>query len=106
MPKNGAPDGAMTEETVQALAQTIQIALTEEETQRIAAELEEALSYVAPLMEEIDASLPITSHPIAITNVMRTDEVADVLTQEEALKNAPAVADGMFRVNSIMGGEQ
>jgi len=106
MPKNGAPDGAMTQETVQALAQTIQIALTEKETQQITAELEAALTYISPLMDEIDDSLPITSHPIAITNVMRADEITDVLTQEEALENAPEVADGMFRVNSIMGGEQ
>lgn len=106
MPKNGAPDGAMTQETVQALAQTIQIALTEKETQQITAELEAALTYISPLMDEIDDSLLITSHPIAITNVMRADEITDVLTQEEALENAPEVADGMFRVNSIMGGEQ
>lgn len=106
MPKNGANSGAMTEETVQALAQTIQIALTAEETQQLTVELEEALTYISPLMAEIDTSLPATIHPLPITNVMRSDEVADVLSQEEALANAPAVTDGMFRVNSIMGGEQ
>jgi len=50
--------------------------------------------------------VPATSHPIPINNVMRPDEVADVLTREQALSNAPEAADGMFRVSSILGEEQ
>ncbi|MBN9612499.1 MAG: aspartyl/glutamyl-tRNA amidotransferase subunit C, partial [Actinobacteria bacterium] len=39
-------------------------------------------------------------------NVTRPDEIADVLTREQALANAPEAADGMFRVSSILGEEQ
>jgi aspartyl-tRNA(Asn)/glutamyl-tRNA(Gln) amidotransferase subunit C len=37
---------------------------------------------------------------------MRRDEIADVLTGEQALENAPEAAEGMFKVSSILGEEQ
>ena len=48
----------------------------------------------------------VTSHPVALNNVTRPDEVRDVLTQEQALQNAPEQHDGKFQVTAILGEEQ
>jgi aspartyl-tRNA(Asn)/glutamyl-tRNA(Gln) amidotransferase subunit C len=47
-----------------------------------------------------------TSHPIAMSNVFRPDEVGQTLTLEQTLQNAPDAADGRFRVTAILGEEQ
>lgn len=44
-----------------------------------------------------------TSHPFALVNVTRTDEVGATLTNDEALAAAPQAEDGRFRVPTILG---
>ena len=46
-----------------------------------------------------------TSHPIALENVFREDVPAGMLTQEEALDQAPDSEDGQFKVPAILDGE-
>ena len=69
-------------------------------------ELDSILHNIAKVSEVASDDVPATSHPIPINNVTRPDEIADVLTLEEVLANAPEAADGMFRVSSILGEEQ
>lgn len=92
--------------TVQHLADLARIDLTESELALITKDIDLILSNIAKVREVASAEVPATSHPLPIHNVMRADEVADVLTIEEALANAPDSADGMFRVASILGEEQ
>lgn len=108
MPENSAAGarGEITVDTVKHLAGLARIALTEEETVSLTSELDSILHSIAKVSEVAGADVPATSHPIAINNVTRPDVVADVLTLEEALRNAPDAADGMFRVSSILGEEQ
>lgn len=111
MPETSAADTAapgteITADTVKHLAGLARIALTEAEVEGLTFELDSILANIAKVSEVATDDVPATSHPIPLSNVTRVDEVADVLTREEALLNAPATADGMFRVSSILGEEQ
>ncbi|KIP53926.1 glutamyl-tRNA amidotransferase [Leucobacter komagatae] len=96
----------MTADTVAHLAGLARIALTDSEVEGLTTELDSILTNIAKVSEVATDDVPATSHPIPLSNVTRVDEVADVLTLDEALSNAPATADGMFRVSSILGEEQ
>ncbi|MBK0421046.1 Asp-tRNA(Asn)/Glu-tRNA(Gln) amidotransferase subunit GatC [Leucobacter sp. CSA2] len=101
-----AASGEITVETVQHLAGLARIALTEAEVSSLTTELGSILTNIAKVSEVAGPDVPATSHPIPINNVTRADEIADVLTREQALANAPETTDGMFRVSSILGEEQ
>ncbi|MBC9955176.1 Asp-tRNA(Asn)/Glu-tRNA(Gln) amidotransferase subunit GatC [Leucobacter sp. cx-42] len=101
-----AANNEITTETVEHLAGLARIALTPEEVASLTTELGSILTNIAKVSEVATADVTATSHPIALTNVTRKDEIADVLSREDALKNAPDQADGMFRVTSILGEEQ
>ena len=47
--------------------------------------------------------VPPTSHPLPLTNVMRSDVVRPSLTPAEALAGAPAAEEQRFRVPQILG---
>lgn len=111
MPENTAAEraaatGEITVETVQHLAGLARIALTDQEIDSLTTELDSILANIAKVSEVAGDDVPATSHPIPINNVTRPDKVADVLTLDEALQNAPEASDGMFRVSSILGEEQ
>ncbi|GAA2828861.1 aspartyl/glutamyl-tRNA(Asn/Gln) amidotransferase subunit C [Leucobacter komagatae] len=111
MPETSAADTAapgteITADTVKHLAGLARIALTDAEVEGLTFELDSILANIAKVSEVATDDVPATSHPIPLSNVTRVDEVSDVLTREEALLNAPATADGMFRVSSILGEEQ
>ncbi|UOQ55764.1 Asp-tRNA(Asn)/Glu-tRNA(Gln) amidotransferase subunit GatC [Leucobacter allii] len=104
--ERAAASGEITAETVQHLAGLARIALTESELASLTTDLDSILANVAKVREVAGDDVPATSHPIPLDNVTRPDEVSDVLTREQALRNAPDAADGMFRVSSILGEEQ
>ncbi|MGO9909928.1 MAG: Asp-tRNA(Asn)/Glu-tRNA(Gln) amidotransferase subunit GatC, partial [Acidimicrobiales bacterium] len=55
-------------------------------------------------IKRLDTSgVPPTTDPLALSNVLRPDEVRPGLTPAEALAAAPAVEDGRFSVPSILG---
>lgn len=99
-------NGEITAETVQHLAGLARIALTSQEIATLTLELDSILANIAKVSEVASADVDATSHPIPISNVTRADEIADVLTQQQALANAPESAQGMFRVAAILGEEQ
>lgn len=96
----------ITAATVEHLAGLARIALTDQEVESLTSDLDSILTNIAKVSEVAGDDVPATSHPVPINNVTRLDEVADVLTLDEALQNAPESTDGMFRVSSIMGEEQ
>jgi len=101
-----ASTAEITVETVQHLAGLARIALDDAELESLTSELGSILHSIARVSEVAGDDVPATSHPLPITNVTRPDEIADVLTPEQVLANAPDAADGMFRVSSILGEEQ
>ena len=76
--------------------------LSETEVERFTTELNAILDYVAKLQELDVASVPPTSHPLALENVLREDEVRPSLPSEAVLANAPErEADG-FKVPPVI----
>lgn len=106
MPENSAANVEITAETVQHLAGLARIALTDEEVLTLTRELGSIVQNIAKVSEVTNPDIPATSHPIPLSNVTRVDEIADVLTQEQALSGAPDAFDGRFRVSAILGEEQ
>ena len=78
------------------------IELTPEEEQRLAPQLGEVLQYVEKLNELDVSDVEPTAHATPLSNVMREDEPRESLSQEEALRNAPKTANGLFVVPKIV----
>lgn len=93
-------------DSVRHLAHLARIDLTDDEVGHLTSELRVIVDNIAKVSEVATEDVPATSHPIPLTNVMRPDVVADVLTQEQALSGAPEASDGRFRVSAILGEEQ
>lgn len=90
---------------VRRVAALARIALTDQEVAQFAGELGVIADAVAKVKEVVSADIPPTSHPIPLSNVLREDSVAPVLTPEEALSGAPDVAEDQFLVPQILGEE-
>lgn len=93
---------AITREQVAHLARLAHIEMTEDELQRMAAELDLVVDSVKSVSEVATEDVPATSHPLPLRNVFREDVVGPTLTQEEALSNAPDAEDGQFKVPAIL----
>ena len=78
------------------------IELTPEEEQRLAPQLSEVLQYVEKLNGLDVSGVEPTAHATPLSNVMREDEPRESLSQEDALRNAPKTANGLFVVPKIV----
>lgn len=87
------------------LARLSRLALTDDELDQYAAQLDSILGHVAQVSEVAADDVPVTAHPAALTHVVREDVVAPGLTPEEALSGAPAVEQDRFAVPQILGEE-
>jgi aspartyl-tRNA(Asn)/glutamyl-tRNA(Gln) amidotransferase subunit C len=93
---------AATEIDVKYVAHLARIALSPAEEQKIGAQLGNILGYIEKLKELDVSQVEPTAHAVPLINVMRTDEVRPSLPNEEALRNAPAKANGLFLVPKIV----
>ena len=93
---------SITRDEVANLARLARIALTDEELDHLAPQLEVILEAVARVGEVASEDIPPTSHALPITNVVRPDEVRAGLSQQAALSGAPEAEDGRFRVPRIL----
>jgi aspartyl-tRNA(Asn)/glutamyl-tRNA(Gln) amidotransferase subunit C len=84
------------------LAQLARIAMSDDELDHYAEQLDVILDSVARVGEVAAADVSPTSHPLALVNVYRRDEARPGLSQDEALAGAPASAEGRFRVPRIL----
>ncbi|MDZ4340605.1 MAG: Asp-tRNA(Asn)/Glu-tRNA(Gln) amidotransferase subunit GatC [candidate division NC10 bacterium] len=92
----------ITRREVEHVARLARLGLSEEEIERMRAQLDAILNYVEKLNELETREVPPTSHAIPMTNVFREDAVRPCLSQEEALANAPDRAEAFFRVPRIL----
>lgn len=88
------------------LAKLAHLAVTDEELDVFAGQLDQILDAVAKVGEVAGEDVPPTSHAVPLTNVVRDDVVRPGLTQQQALSAAPAAEEGRFRVPRILGEEQ
>ncbi|OJF13758.1 Asp-tRNA(Asn)/Glu-tRNA(Gln) amidotransferase subunit GatC [Couchioplanes caeruleus] len=97
---------AISREEVAHLARLSRLAVTEEELDKFAGQLDVILQSVARIGDVAAEDIPPTSHSVPLTNVYRDDVVRPGLTQDEALSGAPDAADGRFRVPRILDEEE
>jgi aspartyl-tRNA(Asn)/glutamyl-tRNA(Gln) amidotransferase subunit C len=84
------------------LARLARLAVTDEELDLFATQLEVILTSVARVREVAAADIPPTSHAVGLTDVFRADVPRPGLTQQQALSGAPATEGGRFRVPRIL----
>jgi aspartyl-tRNA(Asn)/glutamyl-tRNA(Gln) amidotransferase subunit C len=95
----------ITRAEVSHLARLARLALTDDELDRYAAQLDVILTSVARVSEVAADDIPPTTHAVPLTNVFRADVVKPMLTAEQALSQAPAAEDGRFRVPRMLDEE-
>jgi len=76
--------------------------LTPDEEKKLASQLGNILGYIEKLKELDVAGVEPTAHAFPLVNVTRPDEVRPSLSNEDALRNAPAKANGLFMVPKIV----
>jgi aspartyl-tRNA(Asn)/glutamyl-tRNA(Gln) amidotransferase subunit C len=89
---------AITNDEVLHVARLARLALTEEEVERLGAQLNAILEAVGKVAELDLEGVEPTAHPLALVNVWAEDEPRPSLPIEEALANAPDREAGFFRV--------
>lgn len=85
------------------LARLSRLALTDAELDSFAGQLDAILTHVSQVQAVDVTGVEATGNPLKDVNVTRPDEPAPCLTQQEALAEAPAAADGRFAVPQILG---
>ena len=96
---------AISREEVAHLARLSRLAVTEQELDTFAGQLDVILQAVARVGEVTAADIPPTSHSVPLTNVVREDVETPGLTQAEALSGPPDAEEGRFRVPRILDEE-
>ena len=87
-------------EQVLHVARLARLQLTEDEVERMNAELSGILDHIEKIGElDLDGVEP-TSHVVPMSNALRADEPRPALPREVALAGAPAVRDDGFEVPS------
>ena len=85
------------------MARLARLKLTEEEVERMSAELSTVLEHIERI-EQLDLDdVEPTSHVVTVENVLRADEPWTSLDRAVALENAPRVVDDGFGVPSPGG---
>ena len=92
----------ITQEEVQHVAKLARLDLTAAEVERMTGHLDAILSYVAKLDELDTTGVALTTHPQAVVNAFRDDEVQESLPRERALANAPEQNGESFVVPRII----
>lgn len=93
---------ALSREEVQHVAQLARLDFSDEEEQRMAAEMSQILDYVEKLDELDTSGVPPMSHVLDVTNVFRDDEIESRIDREQALEPAPETDDGYFQVPQVI----
>jgi aspartyl-tRNA(Asn)/glutamyl-tRNA(Gln) amidotransferase subunit C len=93
---------AATEIDVKYVAHLARIALTPDEEKKLAEQLGGILGYIEKLKELDVTNVEPTAHAVPMINVIRADEIRQSLPHDEALRNAPRQANGLFIVPKIV----
>ena len=92
----------ITRDEVAHLARLSRLALSDEELDHLAPQLDQIIASVAQVQEVAADGIPPTSHATGLVNVFRADEPLACLSPEDALAAAPAVELQRFKVPRIL----
>jgi len=92
----------LSREEVLHIARLARLGLTEEDVERFREQLSNILDNFEVLKEVESEGVPPTTHAVPLQNVLREDEVAPSLPQDEVLANAPQQEEGHFKVRAVL----
>jgi aspartyl-tRNA(Asn)/glutamyl-tRNA(Gln) amidotransferase subunit C len=95
----------LSRDEVAHLARLARLAVTDEELDVFAGQLDVILDAVARVGEATAEDVAPTTHAVPMTNVTRPDVVTPSLPRDVVLAGAPAAEDDRFRVPRILGEE-
>lgn len=84
------------------IAHLARLGLTETELDRFREQLSNILENFEILQQVDTTGIPPTTQPIALQNVVTSDEVAASLPQSQVLANAPQKDENFFRVRAVL----
>jgi aspartyl-tRNA(Asn)/glutamyl-tRNA(Gln) amidotransferase subunit C len=87
---------------IKYVAHLARLHLTADEEKKLNAQIGHILGYIEKLKELDVTGVEPTAHAVPMVNVMRADEIRPSLTHDDALRNAPAQANGLFIVPKIV----
>jgi aspartyl-tRNA(Asn)/glutamyl-tRNA(Gln) amidotransferase subunit C len=87
---------------IKYVAHLARLSLTPEEEQKFGDQLGNVLGYIEKLKEVDVTGVEPTAHAFPMVNVTRPDEVRPSMPHEDALRNAPAQANGLFLAPKIV----
>ena len=93
---------ASAEIDVKYVAHLARIALTPDEEKKLGSQLGHILGYIEKLRELDVTKVEPTAHAVPMVNVTRADETRPSLPHDDALRNAPKKAGGLFVVPQIV----
>ncbi len=87
---------------IEYVARLARLSLSPEEKQKLSGQLGNILTYIETLRQVDVTGIEPTSQAFPMVNVTRADEVTPSLSNEDALRNAPAQANGLFLMPKIV----
>lgn len=93
---------SITRDEVAHLARLSRLALSEQELDHFAGQLDVIIAAVARVQEVAAEGIPPTTHALPVTNVFRDDVIVPPIGAASALDQAPAAEQGRFRVPRIL----
>ena len=93
---------AAAEINLKYVAHLARLALTSDEEVKLTAQLSNILGYIEKLRELDVSGVEPTAHAVPMVNITRADEIRPSLAHEDALRNAPRQANGLFIVPKIV----
>jgi aspartyl-tRNA(Asn)/glutamyl-tRNA(Gln) amidotransferase subunit C len=93
---------ASAEIDIKYVAHLARLHLMPGEEKKFGAQLGNILGYIEKLKELDIANVEPTAHATPMVNVVRPDEARPSLPHDDAMRNAPAQANGLFIVPKII----
>jgi aspartyl-tRNA(Asn)/glutamyl-tRNA(Gln) amidotransferase subunit C len=93
---------SITRDEVAHLAMLSRLALTDDELDHFAGQLDVIIGSVARVQEVAAAGIPPMTHAADLSNVFREDVVTPCLSADVVLSQAPAAEDRRFKVPRIL----
>ena len=87
---------------VEDVARLARLEVTDKETEKFTAQLNDILGYIDKLNEIDTTGVEPMTHAIAVTNAFREDKIVDSIGTEKSLSNAPDGRGEFFRVPKVI----
>ena len=87
---------------IKYVAHLARLHLTPDEEKKLGAQLGGILGYIEKLKELDVTGVEPTAHAVPMVNITRADEIRPSLPHDDALRNAPKQANGLFIVPKIV----